>query len=336
RLRPDGGKSLLVASLPAFVAYQRERAWTWEQQALVRARAVAGDVALGTEFARERGEVLRTPRNPVQVIADVRRMRSEWRKQRDRSDAATLDLKQGAGALLDIQFLLQGLVLLQAHVHPGLAARGDTPHLLAACAEAGALAAGDVDALAIAHSELLWRAARGSTSARPDALLWRSGFAYARTDLHWVAHTTCGKRDGASGARVTEKLRRARSHPRAQLGRDGLRLPQWRHRAACLSCLGEQTALAQRVMEARDLFRQRRGACGVYRHAHGAGFGQHVHRVGRDHDVVGPAQQTRIGIRPFAVPESARDLRDRVAELFRECRRGASRSGRQHTACFRN
>jgi len=158
RLRPDGGKSLLVASLPAFVAYQRERAWTWEQQALVRARAVAGDVALGTEFARERGEVLRTPRNPVQVIADVRRMRSEWRKQRDRSDAATLDLKQGAGALLDIQFLLQGLVLLHAHVHPELAARGDTPHLLAACAEAGALAAGDVDALAIAHSELLSRA----------------------------------------------------------------------------------------------------------------------------------------------------------------------------------
>ncbi|MGH8125253.1 MAG: bifunctional [glutamate--ammonia ligase]-adenylyl-L-tyrosine phosphorylase/[glutamate--ammonia-ligase] adenylyltransferase, partial [Rhodanobacteraceae bacterium] len=47
RLRPDGSKSLLVASLAAFIAYQRERAWTWEQQALVRARAVAGDAALG-------------------------------------------------------------------------------------------------------------------------------------------------------------------------------------------------------------------------------------------------------------------------------------------------
>ena len=157
RLRPDGGKSLLVASLPAFMAYQRDRAWTWEQQALVRARAVAGDAALGAAFARERGNVLRTSRDRTQIIADVCRMRSEWRKQRDRSDAGSLDLKQGAGALLDIQFLLQGLVLLHAHAHPGLAARGDTPRLLAACAEAGVLA-DDADGLAVAHAELLSRA----------------------------------------------------------------------------------------------------------------------------------------------------------------------------------
>jgi glutamate-ammonia-ligase adenylyltransferase len=158
RLRPDGGKSLLVASLPAFMAYQRDRAWTWEQQALVRARAVAGDAALGAAFARERSDVLRSSRDRAQIVADVCRMRSEWRKQRDRSDAGSLDLKQGAGALLDIQFLLQGLVLLHAHAHPGLAVRGDTPRLLAACAEAGVLAAGDADGLAIAHAELLSRA----------------------------------------------------------------------------------------------------------------------------------------------------------------------------------
>jgi glutamate-ammonia-ligase adenylyltransferase len=158
RLRPDGGKSLLVASLPAFVAYQRERAWTWEQQALVRARAVAGDAALAAEFARERGEVLRRSREPAQIIADICRMRSEWRKQRDRSDAGSLDLKQGAGALLDIQFLLQGLVLLQAHAHPELAADGDTPRLLKACAQAGVLSAQAVDTLATAHAELLSRA----------------------------------------------------------------------------------------------------------------------------------------------------------------------------------
>lgn len=158
RLRPDGGKSLLVASLPAFVAYQRERAWTWEQQALVRARAVAGDVALGAEFARERGAVLRELRERDGVIADVRRMRAEWRKQRDRSEAGSLDLKQGAGALLDIQFLLQGLVLLHAHAHPELAARGDTPGLLAACTSTGVLSADDAEALGAAHAELLARA----------------------------------------------------------------------------------------------------------------------------------------------------------------------------------
>lgn len=158
RLRPDGGKSLLVASLPAFVAYQRERAWTWEQQALVRARAVAGDDALGTAFARERSEVLVSPRDAAQVIADVCRMRGEWRRQRDRSDAGSLDLKQGAGALLDIQFLLQGLVLLHAYAHPGLATHGDTPRLLAACIEAAVLPAEDAEALATAHAELLSRA----------------------------------------------------------------------------------------------------------------------------------------------------------------------------------
>ncbi|WHZ20259.1 MAG: [glutamate--ammonia ligase]-adenylyl-L-tyrosine phosphorylase [Rhodanobacteraceae bacterium] len=158
RLRPDGGKSLLVASLPAFVAYQRERAWTWEQQALVRARAVAGDAALGDAFARARDEVLCRKRERAQVIADVCRMRAEWRKQRDRSDAGALDLKQGAGALLDIQFLLQGLVLAHAHAHPELAAHGDTPCLLAACVQAGVLTGEDAGALGVAHAELLARA----------------------------------------------------------------------------------------------------------------------------------------------------------------------------------
>ena len=158
RLRPDGGKSLLVASLDAFFAYQRERAWTWEQQALVRARAVGGDIALGSGFARERGEVLCEPRDRAQVIADVCRMRAEWRKQRDRSDGGSLDLKQGAGALLDIQFLLQGLVLLHAHLHPALVAYSDTPRLITASADAGVLTAEDADALATAHEELLERA----------------------------------------------------------------------------------------------------------------------------------------------------------------------------------
>jgi glutamate-ammonia-ligase adenylyltransferase len=158
RLRPDGGKSLLVASLPAFIAYQRERAWTWEQQALVRARAVAGDPALAAGFGEARDALLQQPRDRAQVIADVCRMRAEWRKQRDRSDAEVLDLKQGAGALLDIQFLLQGLVLLHAHALPGLTARGDTPGLLAACVAAGVLGSADADALAVAHAELLARA----------------------------------------------------------------------------------------------------------------------------------------------------------------------------------
>ncbi|MGH8156430.1 MAG: bifunctional [glutamate--ammonia ligase]-adenylyl-L-tyrosine phosphorylase/[glutamate--ammonia-ligase] adenylyltransferase, partial [Rhodanobacteraceae bacterium] len=166
RLRPDGGKSLLVASLPAFMAYQRERAWTWEQQALVRARVVAGDSELESMFTRERGNLLQRPRERSQVIADVCRMRAEWRKQRDRSDANALDLKQGAGALLDIQFLLQGLVLVNAHAAPQLAVHGDTPRLLAACVKAGVLSAADAEALTAAHAELLARALSATLAGR--------------------------------------------------------------------------------------------------------------------------------------------------------------------------
>jgi glutamate-ammonia-ligase adenylyltransferase len=85
-------------------------------------------------------------------------MRAEWRAQRDRSNAGYLDLKQGAGALLDIQFLLQGLVLVHAHAHPDLATHGDTPSLLAAIARAGVLFGEEVEALHVAHAELLARA----------------------------------------------------------------------------------------------------------------------------------------------------------------------------------
>ena len=206
RLRPDGGKSLLVASLDAFFAYQRERAWTWEQQALVRARAVSGDTALGGGFARERGEVLCQPRDSAQVIADVCRMRAEWRKQRDRSDAGSLDLKQGAGALLDIQFLLQGLVLLHAHAHPALAAYSDTPRLISASADAGVLTAEDADALATAHAELLERALSATLAGQrrvvPRDLVLdarcakvldvarRAGFDFGPPDSGWSSCTT--------------------------------------------------------------------------------------------------------------------------------------------------
>ncbi|MGH8124788.1 MAG: bifunctional [glutamate--ammonia ligase]-adenylyl-L-tyrosine phosphorylase/[glutamate--ammonia-ligase] adenylyltransferase, partial [Rhodanobacteraceae bacterium] len=114
--------------------------------------------ALGVAFAQERGGVLRRRRERSGVVTDVCRMRAEWRVQRDRSGAGLLDLKQGAGALLDIQFLLQGLVLLHAHSHPDLAAHGDIPRLLVACSNAGVLSQQDADELVTAHAELLSRA----------------------------------------------------------------------------------------------------------------------------------------------------------------------------------
>jgi len=167
RLRPDGSKGLLVASLPAFVAYQRERAWTWEHQALVRARAIAGDADLRASFENERAALLACAREPAQIITDVLKMRAQWRAERDRSDSRKFDLKQGTGGLLDIEFLLQGLVLRHARQHAALAMRTDTPGLIAACSAAGLLSEADAQGLREAHAALLARALACTLDAQP-------------------------------------------------------------------------------------------------------------------------------------------------------------------------
>ena len=155
RLRPDGAKGLLVSSLASFGDYQRQRAWTWEHQALVRARGVAGDAGLLAAFDALRGEVLAAPRDAARLREDVATMRRKMRAELDRSDATRFDLKQGEGGLVDLEFLLQFLVLRDAHAHPGLLAPRTTPALLAAAGEAGRLDAGSVEALRKAHALLL-------------------------------------------------------------------------------------------------------------------------------------------------------------------------------------
>jgi glutamate-ammonia-ligase adenylyltransferase len=158
RLRPDGSKGLLVSSLDAFVAYQESRAWTWEHQALLRARAVAGDAALSQKLAGVRRKVLCVPRESATVLAEVSDMRERWRAERDRSDQDRIDLKQGRGGLLDIEFALQGLVLAHAASHPELLRVTANASLIEACRAAGLLSDSQATTLATAHSDLLQRA----------------------------------------------------------------------------------------------------------------------------------------------------------------------------------
>jgi glutamate-ammonia-ligase adenylyltransferase len=167
RLRPDGSKGLLVVSLDAFDAYQRSRAWTWEHQALLRARPVAGDPLLSAALAEVRRQVLAVPRDSAAVRAEVSDMRRRWRAERDRSDAARLDLKQGPGALLDIEFALQGLVLAHAQAHPQLLGITANAALIVACRELGLLDAGQARAFADAHAGLLRRALACTLDLRP-------------------------------------------------------------------------------------------------------------------------------------------------------------------------
>jgi glutamate-ammonia-ligase adenylyltransferase len=167
RLRPDGGKGLLVVGLDAFAEYQRERAWIWETQALVRARAIAGDAGTSRHFVAARRELLARPREAAQVLAEVSGMRARWRAERDRSTPAMLDLKQGAGTLLDIEFILQTLVLLHAHRQPELLASGNSAELIGLAGRSGVLDAAQADRLKLAHAALLRRALACTLDARP-------------------------------------------------------------------------------------------------------------------------------------------------------------------------
>ena len=167
RLRPDGSKGMLVQSLDGYAAYQQERAWTWELQALVRARAVAGDAQLAQRHAAIRRNLLAMPRDAAMLRADVVGMRARWRAERDRSNAQEFDLKQGAGGLVDLEFLLQGLVLQQAGQNPTLLASGNSADLVERLRDAHVIEPQHAQALARAHAVLLARAIRCTLDARP-------------------------------------------------------------------------------------------------------------------------------------------------------------------------
>lgn len=130
RLRPDGNKGLLVRSLKSFAAYQANEAWTWEHQALVRARPVAGDAALAEAFAAIRRDIICRPRDPGELRDAVRAMRAKMRKSLDKSGKGRFDLKQGRGGIADIEFIVQYSVLRWAAEHPDLADWTDNIRLL--------------------------------------------------------------------------------------------------------------------------------------------------------------------------------------------------------------
>ncbi len=170
RLRPDGAKGLLVLPLNAFRDYQLQRAWVWEHQALVRARSVAGADALSAMFAQVRAEVLQVARSVEEVQQQVGRMRARWRQELDRSDASKFDLKQGNGGLVDIEFLLQGLVLIHAASVPAMLELATTPRLIQITAECGLIGRADAEVLQHAHAFWLEQALDRALNAMPRVI----------------------------------------------------------------------------------------------------------------------------------------------------------------------
>ena len=117
RLRPDGNSGLMVSSLASFRDYQMKRAWTWEHQALTRARFSAGDAALGARFEALRDEILARPRDRAKIFEDIVAMR---RKMRAENRAEAQELKQIEGGIIDLEFAVQALVLAEGPAHPEL------------------------------------------------------------------------------------------------------------------------------------------------------------------------------------------------------------------------
>lgn len=111
RLRPLGNSGLLVTSCDAFERYQAESATVWEQQALVRARPVAGSAALAARFAAVRREVLCRPRERAALAREVCAMRAKMRAhlaaEASAQNQGLFDLKQDAGGIVDIEFMVQ-------------------------------------------------------------------------------------------------------------------------------------------------------------------------------------------------------------------------------------
>lgn len=130
RLRPNGNSGMLVSALEAFEEYQRNAAWTWEHQALLRARPVAGDQAVIDQFQRIRREVLSRERDADKLRNDVREMREKMRGSLDKSNERQFDIKQGVGGIADIEFMVQYSVLRWAHKHPDLLDWTDNIRLL--------------------------------------------------------------------------------------------------------------------------------------------------------------------------------------------------------------
>lgn len=130
RLRPQGDAGLLACSLSAFYDYQMNEAWTWEHQALVRARAVYGEIELIKRFNEIRHTVLCKNREERVLKTEVREMREKMRAHLGTTAPHQFNLKIDAGGIGDIEFLSQYLVLNYAHQYPKMTTWSDNVRIL--------------------------------------------------------------------------------------------------------------------------------------------------------------------------------------------------------------
>ncbi len=153
RLRPSGKGGMLITRVGAFVEYQEKEAWTWEHQALLHARAVAGDPVLRGVFEDLRVELLCNHVRRDKLRTEVRDMRLRMRRELSRGKGGMFDIKQDAGGTADIEFLAQYWALLHAKTHPPVVMFADTIRQLESVASADLVSQETVDVLTDAYRQ---------------------------------------------------------------------------------------------------------------------------------------------------------------------------------------
>ena len=191
RLRPSGKGGLLVTNIEAFAEYQRREAWTWEHQALLHARAVAGSPALRERFEAVRLEALCSYVRRDTLREEVRNMRERMRRELSRGDARRFDIKQDPGGIADIEFLAQYWALSWAHEHPPVALFSDTIRQLESVASADLVPQTSVDVLTGAYRAYRTRIHRLSLDGA-SALVPVEEFAETRAAVTALWNATLG------------------------------------------------------------------------------------------------------------------------------------------------
>ncbi|MCP1630046.1 glutamate-ammonia-ligase adenylyltransferase [Citrobacter amalonaticus] len=150
RLRPSGAAGMLVTSTESFADYQKNEAWTWEHQALVRARVVYGDPQLTSQFDTVRRDIMMLPRDGKTLQNEVREMREKMRAHLGNKHRDRFDIKADEGGITDIEFITQYLVLRYAHDKPKLTRWSDNVRILELLAQNDIM--DEQEAMALTHA----------------------------------------------------------------------------------------------------------------------------------------------------------------------------------------
>jgi glutamate-ammonia-ligase adenylyltransferase len=191
RLRPSGASGVLVSHAEGFRDYQQNQAWTWEHQALIKARPILGDPLLTDHFKNTRNNILARMRPKRKLQEEVIRMRDRMRKELLKPEAGMFDLKQDIGGMVDIEFLVQYLVLLKSNEYHALLQWTDNVRLIQTLITTGAI--DEYTAHILKHAYLIYRAAAHQANLQEKpARVPREKFSHLRNRVEKIWNTFLG------------------------------------------------------------------------------------------------------------------------------------------------